>query len=186
MSNPVIGEEKDNLGPPKPRENGNWECLKCGNVNYPQRMKCNRCQEPGGNWNCPKCGNLNYAHRERCNRCDCGRAGVGYGMMGMGGGMGTIEEASRSLVQAFAHEMNPVQSAINYLLSLSASNPMWFRSYGEQSSSYFSGGVGQKRFRAGPPKAGIDGNWACPNESCGNINFSHRDKCNRCQIDKPM
>jgi len=167
-------------GPPRARENGNWECMKCSNVNYPQRLKCNRCGEPGGNWNCQKCGNLNYAHRDRCNRCDFSRMPA-YGM----GGMGTIEEASRSLVQAFANEMNPVQSAINYLLSLSAANPMWFRSYDTSSSSFFSGGVGQKRFRAGPPKAGQDGNWLCPNESCGNVNFSHREKCNRCQSDKP-
>ncbi|CEL94761.1 unnamed protein product [Vitrella brassicaformis CCMP3155] len=27
------------------RENGNWECGKCANINYPRRFKCNKCNE---------------------------------------------------------------------------------------------------------------------------------------------
>jgi hypothetical protein len=33
------------------------------------------------------------------------------------------------------------------------------------------------------PMAGMNGNWACPN--CQNVNYSFRERCNRCQTAKP-
>eukprot|EP00118_Oscarella_pearsei_P024614 m.306430 g.306430 ORF g.306430 m.306430 type:complete len:211 (+) comp41228_c0_seq1:105-737(+) len=30
-----------------------------------------------------------------------------------------------------------------------------------------------------------EGDWLCPDAKCGNVNFARRDKCNRCDADKP-
>lgn len=196
------------MSAPQAGINGNWSCPKCNNVNFPHRETCNRCSSKrpqealGGNWNCPdqNCGNLNFSHRDKCNLCGVARpanAGVSSSM-GMGFGP-RPENAARLLVQGFLHESNPTQAAINYLLQLSAAQPMWFR-YGPTlenptSSFYYgaafdmggygmeSGGYGGKRARTGgPPQAGVDGNWKCA--SCNNVNFAQRDKCNRCGADK--
>lgn len=39
--------------------------------------------------------------------------------------------------------------------------------------------------RRSAPVAGVDGNWKCLNESCGNVNYAHRIRCNRCRSEKP-
>jgi len=31
-----------------------------------------------------------------------------------------------------------------------------------------------------------EGDWPCPDPSCGNVNFARRTSCNRCGVDKPM
>ncbi|RHY23457.1 hypothetical protein DYB32_009189 [Aphanomyces invadans] len=39
-----------------------------------------------------------------------------------------------------------------------------------------------------PPRLGADGDWVCPKEGCGNINFARRMECNRCftpRLDAP-
>jgi len=72
------------------RRPGDWDCPRCGNVNYGSRTKCNKgvCQLPKpdfsrsggvqprrgpdnkpGDWGCYKCGNVNYASRDSCNLC---------------------------------------------------------------------------------------------------------------------
>merc|ERR1712127_956535 len=108
--------------------------------------------------------------------------GGGMGAMGgmeQGGFGPRPENAARLLVQGFLHESNPTQAAINYLLQLSAAQPMWFR-YGptleNPTSSFYYGaafdmgghgggmdqGFGGKRARTGgPPQAGVDGAWKC-------------------------
>lgn len=76
--------------PPMAGENGNWACASCGNVNFPMRDVCNRCQAPkvqaaasprggapvageNGNWACPSCQNVNFPARFACNRCQMPR-----------------------------------------------------------------------------------------------------------------
>jgi len=48
-------------------------------------------------------------------------------------------------------------------------------------------GVGRGRGRGdGPGKAWQqDGDWMCPNTSCGNVNFAFRGVCNRCGSARP-
>ena len=36
-----------------------------------------------------------------------------------------------------------------------------------------------------PPKQVRDGDWPCPNASCGNVNFAYRGQCNRCGAARP-
>jgi len=35
------------------------------------------------------------------------------------------------------------------------------------------------------PRPGDNGNWKCMQASCGNVNFRHRTKCNKCGVEKP-
>ena len=37
----------------------------------------------------------------------------------------------------------------------------------------------------GAPKERRDGDWPCPNASCGNVNFAYRGQCNRCGAARP-
>lgn len=62
-------------------EGEQWQCEKCGNMNYSGRMQCNmrKCQapKPGQNWTCPECGNENYGNRMFCNMRSCQKAKPG-------------------------------------------------------------------------------------------------------------
>ncbi len=31
-----------------------------------------------------------------------------------------------------------------------------------------------------------DGNWTCPSAACANVNFAHREECNRCKTARPQ
>jgi len=82
---------------------GDWNCKKCGNLNFSFRTECNRstCKEPrsyrdegsmdrsggtgdegsrpkvrDGDWICEKCGYMNFARRTECNQCKAPRSGL--------------------------------------------------------------------------------------------------------------
>lgn len=73
---------------------GDWDCPRCGNLNFSSRTKCNGTVEgeacelarpefetygvalvkrndikKPGDWNCFRCGNINFKIREECNKC---------------------------------------------------------------------------------------------------------------------
>merc|ERR1712039_199510 len=67
------------------RRPGDWQCYACKNVNYANRMQCNKCQIPKqvfiskagirmGDWICPECSNHNYADKTVCNKCKAPKA----------------------------------------------------------------------------------------------------------------
>lgn len=67
---------------PGPDDPDQWQCVKCGNLNYGSRVVCNMrsCGAPkeDANWVCSGCGNENYPNRLYCNmrRCQQIRPGV--------------------------------------------------------------------------------------------------------------
>jgi len=82
---------------------GSWECIGCQNVNWPQRVSCNKCQipreqgdsgrdagtpvmqqghnseHPVGSWKCAACENINWPKRTSCKKCDVAREEVDAG-----------------------------------------------------------------------------------------------------------
>merc|ERR1719215_310454 len=59
---------------------GDWVCTSCGNVNFSNRDKCNKCgKERGqgqqrlgmkpGDWICHNCGDLVFASKSQCKMC---------------------------------------------------------------------------------------------------------------------
>ncbi|KAK1387353.1 Transcription initiation factor TFIID subunit 15 [Heracleum sosnowskyi] len=58
----------------------------------------------------------------------------------------------------------------------------------EESAADRNGGGGRGRGRGDVPAAKAwqqDGDWTCPNTSCGNVNFAFRGVCNRCGSARP-
>lgn len=69
------------------KEDGDWACYRCGNVNFANKESCNRCYLPiemaqdemryrdfegeetekYGDWNCPRCMHLNFQKRHKCS-----------------------------------------------------------------------------------------------------------------------
>merc|ERR1719189_1278552 len=79
-----------------PKQPGDWDCPKCGNMNFARCASCNgeggtcnmekqpefirRGTEGGpknrrpGDWDCGRCGNMNYARRDECNKCQASKS----------------------------------------------------------------------------------------------------------------
>lgn len=132
---------------------GDWNCLKCGNLNFAFRTECNRstCKEPrssrdegsmnrggsigaggygqarDGDWNCAKCGYMNFARRTECNQCNAPRSGPAKGG----------------------------------LQSRTGGN--------QRRGGPTNGGYGQARA----------GDWVC--DKCNYMNFARRTECNECK-----
>merc|ERR1719153_525676 len=78
---------------------GDWDCPRCGNLNFSSRSKCNgtmdgeccmlnkpsfeqygvllvkrRDIQKSGDWNCYRCGNINFKIRDECNKCCLSKA----------------------------------------------------------------------------------------------------------------
>nr|XP_043610321.1 ranBP2-type zinc finger protein At1g67325 isoform X2 [Erigeron canadensis] len=90
---PRPGFFSEDRGPKRDGKGDNdWECPKCGNVNFAFRTVCNmrKCNTPKpgsqapkadkgtkpdmpeGSWKCDQCNNINYPFRTKCNRQNCG------------------------------------------------------------------------------------------------------------------
>ncbi|CAN1137244.1 RanBP2-type zinc finger protein At1g67325, partial [Linum perenne] len=83
---------EDNVQKNDATRDNDWNCPKCGNVNFSFRTFCNmrKCNTPKpgsqaakseknskqntpeGSWKCDKCNNINYPFRTKCNRPNCG------------------------------------------------------------------------------------------------------------------
>jgi len=152
-----------------------------GGMGRSPSMPSNSMMKPNGDWQCPKCNNLNYARRERCNRKPCefkkedlpGGMGMGGSSMNGSGGRrrGGPEprpgdwECPRCYNLNFATRNRCNGSKDNERCNLEKPE---FEKYG-----------------VAPVKTqhiAKDGDWDC--WKCGNVNFKHRDECNKCKEEK--
>jgi len=127
-------------------------------------------------------------------------------------GLDQRQQKAYEFLGTFSNEPEPTTAAINYLFALQAAQmqiqgqpqqmqqmqqmpqmqqmqqmqmqfapPMDENSRKRSRTDDASGGRHHVPGKA--PVVGDNGNWKCP--SCFNVNFGHRDKCNRCQTAKP-
>merc|ERR1711934_1206542 len=118
-------------------------------------------------------------------------------------GLDQRQQKAYEFLGTFSSEPDPTTAAINYLFALQAAQmqiqgqpqqmqqmpqmqmqfapPMDENSRKRSRTDDASGGRHHVPGKA--PVVGENGNWKCP--SCNNVNFGHRDKCNRCQAPKP-
>ena len=159
-----------------PREgvDGNWKCTSCSNVNFVQRMQCNRCQAPkpppevlearqvellttGGDVPKPGAAPVEGVDGNwRCTSC----ANVNW-MQREACFRCSTPKPPLDVIEARAQEIANAQNS------------------GAPSAAYPKG-MGAK---GGVPVEGVDGNWRCL--SCSNINWAQREACHRCNAPKP-
>lgn len=184
---------------------GNWSCAECGNVNFSARTSCNRCGAPrpperpaaaargaapvagvDGNWECAHCGNVNYAARMECNRCKAPREDVfDHAPVDLQprGGCGAVPSAASRGPPVAGVDGNwrcPACGNVNFAARQSCNRCQAPRPPPPRPEFAPAAGKGCGK---GPPAIGVDGNWKCL--ECGNVNFGHRNECNRCHAPRP-
>jgi len=151
-----------------------------------------------GNWQCPLCENVNFGTREACNRCQTPRpeeeaaatlTGHAEAEEATGewtwacpacGGVNSVEQPECSLCAApMPTGQDGIKSQVTGGTKRKSVVPAPALGAGWQPQAF-----GDGRGPAGGPIAGMDGNWACAH--CHNVNFAHRDVCNRCQAPRPF
>ena len=112
-------------------------------------------------WNCETCGNMNDARMDTCNKCQAGKSEQQSYPMGGGGGYG---------MGGGGHGMGG--------------------DFGKGDGCGMGGGYGigmggPHKGERGTSSEGLEirpGDWKCL--ECKNVNFSWRDKCNKCEKHK--
>ena len=160
MSKNGQGHGGPKRGPPVAGVDGNWECTACGNVNFATRDACNLCQSPKPQYPATVSGGQPTWEQPTQKR---GRPVAGVDGNWACGSCGNVNFAHRDMCNRCN---NPKELAT------------WEQPPGGQPTWE------QPMQKRGRPVAGVDGNWACG--SCGNVNFAHRDMCNRCNNPKEL
>ena len=168
----------------------------------------NRGGNRGGDWDCPKCNNNNFSFRDKCNRCEAERPSGGGNSRGgdrggyrggdkrdnrggnrrdnrggdRGGNRGGDWDCPKCKNNNFAFR--------NKCNRCEAERPSGGgNSRGGDRGGYRGGdrrdnrGGDRRDNRGGDRGGNSGGDWDCP--KCKNNNFAFRDKCNRCQANRP-
>lgn len=138
-----------------------------------------------GNWACPSCSNVNFAVRTACNRCQTPRAHAAPAGHGGRGAVVMVDASGRTQTGKPIAGVSGNWECTNCKNVNFPVRETCNRCQAPKAESDFAGwgaGAGAGAAAGGKGKApvpGIDGNWQCA--GCGNVNFPHRDACNRCQ-----
>lgn len=56
-------------------KNKDWNCEKCGYLNFKRNKVCKKCTLRGNDWVCQKCTTLNFNGKQVCFKCGCTKDG---------------------------------------------------------------------------------------------------------------
>ncbi|XP_010275420.1 PREDICTED: ranBP2-type zinc finger protein At1g67325-like isoform X2 [Nelumbo nucifera] len=177
-----------------------------------------------GDWTCPQCGNLNFAFRTVCNRGKCGAARpittprIGYSPVPSPfnhtpfylGGVGASPPLPLGMPNSYGPPFSPSAMRYDYggvpgsatghygLLSAFPPGPFGGMGYGPgfgyggsplpMPGPWSVGAISDNsasRKRRGGPDGLSEGDWVCP--KCDNVNFAFRTTCNmkKCGTPRP-
>lgn len=173
---------------------GSWQCIGCGNVNWPQRSTCNgkngscglprqaqpmmhapmqprapmnSSSAPAGSWTCGSCGNVNWPNREVCNgqKGQCGMPRTYAKPQPAAGGQGA---PAGSWVCTACNNLNFANRTV-----CNARNCGLPRAAVDGGSPFVCAPAAPAaKAQRGAP----EGSWVCA--SCGNVNWPDRSSCN--------
>mmetsp|Transcript_104533 Transcript_104533/g.181524 ORF Transcript_104533/g.181524 Transcript_104533/m.181524 type:complete len:252 (+) Transcript_104533:106-861(+) len=180
-------------------EGEQWQCEKCGNMNFASRMHCNmrKCQapKPQENWTCPSCGNDNFGNRLFCNMRSCQAAKPGLTLKEVQsmpaaatpGGAGGLQPPAWTC-PACGNQNFPGRTKCNSKkcghLPYPGS-PAMTGMFGMQAATagYVMQMMAKPSKGAAKGKPAPEGSWICV--SCKNVNWPQRDTCNRRECGQP-
>lgn len=159
-----------------------WQCPRCGNLNYQNRMFCNmrKCGAPRSeeSWACTGCGNENYANRIFCNMKRCGLARPGLTAQALRTILVT-HGAPENIVETLFVAMNNDIKTPKPLAP--APVPLPNLHFPPTSATFV--GRGAVGGGGGDGAIGAAEEWTCG--SCGNRNFAGRSVCNMRKCGQP-
>lgn len=190
---------------------GDWICSKCGKNNFARRDVCFSCSQPKdptgapqqpapqqmapqpgvapaageqrpGDWFCVRCNGLNFSRRVTCFSCGAPKdAGAAAQMMGM-----WPQQQPVGLPGDWVCPRCGYNNFARRTTCMRCNEPAPGRGF--PAPAQFAAPFAAPQFAAPQafPATNVQqrpGDWYCP--QCGNLNFSRRDSCHRCNQPRP-
>lgn len=161
-------------GAPREGMDGNWKCTSCSNVNFVQRMACNRCSASK-----PPPDVLEARAVEIMTTGAVEQKKGGAPQEGVDGNWRCVS----------CNNVNWMQRENCFRCGITKPSPEEIERRAQELALAGQTGSPAPVYPKGPgsankaPMEGVDGNWRCM--SCSNVNWAQRDLCHRCNSPKP-
>ena len=177
-----------------------WQCLKCGHVNFARRQECQQCaalrasDAPAAqagpkfqpDWKCSSCGNINFARREECKQCSKARTADCQPAYAPGHASLKPSKGGKGGMPGVQYDPDWVCSSCqNINFARRAECRQCGKARSPDCQPAYAPGHANLKTRGGNPDPGLAGfsvgDWRC---SCGFVNFAKRTECLECGAPK--